>query len=1180
MRIVAVLLVLLNLSAGAFADLQGIFAYGRISFKNFTDRDGLPQNSAMSMAMDSRGRLWVGTQYGAAYYDGYSWSALNMPEHRRSNYVQTIKVFSDESIWFGTLANGVCKLKDGKWTVYNKLNGALLSNQVWSILEVGKGYSSSVWIGTDNGLAILTGSKWQHLTTENSELPSNSVRTLEKTQSADGSVVIWIGTSNGLVRVDGDNWKVYTPGNSPLPSAEIAVIAPSKSGSHAVWIGTDGGLAHFQQDETWQTYTRQNTPLPYEPISTLLETTNLRGKLCLWIGTNGGGLVKFDDSGWFIFNSRNSSLPIDAVRSLLETTYGTANDRMLWVGLNGGGVVRCEYGKWVKVDKNSGILSSDNVRSIAETNEGGESTFWFSTQGGLTQYHQGKSVTYLPQEIGFTTASLTSLLVVEFGIQGRKKLLVGSWGSGLAVADCVGKKLSNWQVFNKSNSGLLDDRITCLVKAAGLIFVGTASGLMVFDGSKLKVFPNEYLAKARVESVAETIDKQRNTTLWFGLYNSGLARLVNGQLFLYHASNSALPNDTVVSLYVESSDGSSSGLWVGTYGGLAVLDPSNPGGSWRVLTDETQPSLPNNIVSQVLRDRSGRFYVCTFRGVLRLDLLNEGYSTYVFTAEDGLPGNGVNPRAAIMDRAGRLWVGTLYGVGMLDTTFELEDKTAKPLNIDQVYVNDRPVRSLGELEYHQNNVSFDYTLVSFFKGSESRYKRQLVGYEAEASDWTSVRHSTYTNLPAGDYIFKVWGKDYIGNVTGPVQVIFSIKPAPWRTWWAYTAYVLGAIGFISVFFWMRITALRQQNALLEAKVVERTSELERKTQELFRMNEELEQRVAERTKELSESERRARLSEQAALEASHAKTVFISNISHELRTPLNSILGYSRLMQKSKSLASEDLRNLESIVRSGELLLKLINEIISITRLETAKAVLDETEFELAGFLNEIVSSFSQKAALKGLELKLSINNYLPKKVYGDKDKLYQVLYSLVDNAVKFTKVGYVELKVEYLGNRFKFEVVDTGVGISAQDMKVLFEPFVQSRSGPKSADGLGLGLAIAQRYVQAMGGSLVVESELAKGSKFSFEVVLKAVDLPQQCEEIGTTDPSTSISLEEKLCSLDRLWLQQLRDTLLIGDDMAALELLKQSEGCDKQLISDLELMIRQFQFDVILDAIGRLER
>lgn len=1185
-----ILLLLTVVSCGALDMSQAqeskeAYIYGRPAYRVFSDKNGLPQNSGMAMAIDQNGFLWVATQYGAAYYNGRDWTTVNMPNHQYSNYVQTLMVDSEGSIWFGTLDNGVSKLKNGKWTIFNKAMGVLPGDHVWSILEVIRyGKERVLWVATHDGLARMQDGKWEHFTTQNSKLPANQVRALIETRATDGSSVVWVGTERGLVRIEGESWRVYTTENSELPNREVVTLAPSVEGHHALWIGTEDGLARLE-DDNWRVYRATDSALPHRAVYALLETVSPQSGKCLWVGTNGGGLARFEGGVWTTFDTTNAGLPSNNVRSLLETRYNRSNS-ILWIGLNAGGVVQFEYGKWIKFDTRFGGLKHDNVRSLMESVESEGYAFWFCTHNGLTRYRNDRWVTFTPDNSGIPVKSVTSVLLTS-----DKRLLVGTWGGGLAIADYDGEP-KKWRVLDTGNSALPDNRVTVLAELGDQkLYVGTTNGLMLLEGEALSPFPDQLLSKTRVETVAETVDRQGRRALWFGLYNGGLASYADGNLKVYRNNNSDLPNDTVVSLLSATEPDGSSRLWVGTYGGLVILNPEDLAAKWTILSDSSVPALPNNVVSQVRRDRRGKYYICTFKGILRLSPRPEGgYDTYTFTVEDGLPGNGINPRAATIDSRGRLWVGTLYGAAMLDPAREMEDRVNKPLTIERVLVNNHPATSLLNLAYNHNNLTFDYVLVSFFRESETRYRRQLVGFDPVVSDWTNEHRSTYTNLPEGEYTFQVWGKDYAGNITGPLKVDFSIRPAPWRTWWAYSLYTITFLGIGYGLVWMRLSSLRRQNALLEAKVTERTAQLAERSEQLSEANRDLERKVAERTYELSESEQRARLSEKAALEANHAKTVFLSNISHELRTPLNAILGYAQLMQRSKVRTSDDLKNLESIIRSGEHLLSLINNVISVTRAESGKIILEEVEFDPSQLLGELKKAFDQKALLKQLDYRVTAQN-LPKRVYGDRDKLYQVLHNLIGNALKFTQRGTVTLSVEWLTERCRFQVADTGPGLSAEDLEILFEPFVQSRSGPKSTDGLGLGLAISRNYVRVMGGELTVRTELDKGSTFSFEIPLSQVEVVEDylvteettaetsTESLETSHPAQNDNLLDRLQRIDKGWLQDFKHSLIIGDDVAALELLQKMRMKDEGLVNELDRLIRQFQFDTILEMVERVK-
>ncbi|MCP4536471.1 MAG: response regulator [Chloroflexi bacterium] len=240
--------------------------------------------------------------------------------------------------------------------------------------------------------------------------------------------------------------------------------------------------------------------------------------------------------------------------------------------------------------------------------------------------------------------------------------------------------------------------------------------------------------------------------------------------------------------------------------------------------------------------------------------------------------------------------------------------------------------------------------------------------------------------------------------------------------------------------------------------------------------------------------------------ANRAKSVFLSSMSHELRTPLNAILGFTQLMARAPldTPLHTQRDNLNIINRSGKHLLTLINDVLTMSKIEAGRMTFDVSSFDLHHMLDGIVVMFGVQARSKGLSLEMERAPNVPRYVRMDEGKLRQVLVNLLDNAIKFTNEGGVVLRVKVDKERkdrslspisISFEVEDTGSGIAHAEMDVLFDPFVQTASGRKSLAGTGLGLPISRQFVQAMGGDMAVSSEAGKGSRFAFEAPFEAAD-------------------------------------------------------------------------------------
>jgi PAS domain S-box-containing protein len=305
----------------------------------------------------------------------------------------------------------------------------------------------------------------------------------------------------------------------------------------------------------------------------------------------------------------------------------------------------------------------------------------------------------------------------------------------------------------------------------------------------------------------------------------------------------------------------------------------------------------------------------------------------------------------------------------------------------------------------------------------------------------------------------------------------------------------------------------------------------------------LESQIDERTEQLQQAAL-------AAEAANKAKSTFLANMSHELRTPLNSILGFAQIMETSPNLTLENRDNMRIIRRSGEHLLTLINEVLDLSKIEAGRMIIDPKNFDLYRLLDDLQDMFQLRAQNQELQLLFQRDADVPQFVRTDDIKLRQVLINLLGNAIKFTPTGAIVLRVKILENSgivdfftnptacfdttksirefsadrsnlatvefrdeaddlswdrvafLQFEIEDTGVGIASEELGNVFKAFVQTSSGQKIQKGTGLGLTISRQFVRLMGGEIVVESQLERGTTFKFEIPIRAVcvvDLPAQ---------------------------------------------------------------------------------
>ena len=259
---------------------------------------------------------------------------------------------------------------------------------------------------------------------------------------------------------------------------------------------------------------------------------------------------------------------------------------------------------------------------------------------------------------------------------------------------------------------------------------------------------------------------------------------------------------------------------------------------------------------------------------------------------------------------------------------------------------------------------------------------------------------------------------------------------------------------------------------------------------------------------------RATKAKEQAEKANLSKSVFLANMSHELRTPLNAIIGFSQLQLNQRNIEEELKRELEIIYNSGKYLLALINDILDIARVDIGKITLMPAPANLKLLINSIESLIQEKVKLKNLHFICKTDSSLDCIIEVDETRFMQILFNLLGNATKFTNSGSITLAISIIEKKddstttFRFEVIDTGIGIKECETKKIFQPFVQVCEPGMSQEGTGLGLAICKKLVELMDSELKIESEFGKGSRFWFDVTFPV------CKEITIeTIPRSTIT-------------------------------------------------------------------
>ena len=275
---------------------------------------------------------------------------------------------------------------------------------------------------------------------------------------------------------------------------------------------------------------------------------------------------------------------------------------------------------------------------------------------------------------------------------------------------------------------------------------------------------------------------------------------------------------------------------------------------------------------------------------------------------------------------------------------------------------------------------------------------------------------------------------------------------------------------------------RDEAALLAQEFNTMLDSLSERDAELEKYRDHLESLVEERTVELQ-------LARVAAETANQAKSIFLSNMSHEIRTPMHAVLGFAQLLERDPTLSPQARNRVSTIMKSGDHLLAIINDILEMSRIEAGRVEMRVESVDLYALLDDLSVMFRMRAEEKGLAFTLDSAADFPRYIVTDLGKLRQVMTNLLGNAVKFTKAGAITLRALPAGSdRIAIEVQDSGIGISTEELGKLFRPFERTRSGEQTAGGTGLGLAVSREYAHQMGGEITVTSIAGEGSCFRFE--------------------------------------------------------------------------------------------
>ncbi len=1004
-------------------------AMTQLRLTSWTQDAGLPQNTVGALVQTRDGYLWIGTEEGLVRFDGARFVVTDRQSAPalRSPFISALAEGPDGTLWIGTYGGGIARMRDGRVESFH--TDLLGSDRIRGFHFARSGTVTVATAG--GGLIRIDGERLSRLTTADG-LPTDRIWTTID----DGEGGLWIATHGGGVVQWRDGRIVRRLSTKEgLPSNFVRVLLRDPDGT--LWIGTDGaGAVAWRSGSIVRTLTSQNG-LPSDLVRCMLRDED--GSL--WIGTE-GGLARIEGARAESMTSIQG-LPGPNVRSILEDREGN-----LWVG-TANGLVRLSDTRLEALTRREG-LPVDGVRAILEDSKG---TVWAGTDGGgLCRVAPGPVECH---DHGDGLPHDTVFALVESPNGG---LWVGTAGGGVArFRDGVLTQRID------TTHGLPNDRVRAVVEDAdGDLWVGTSSGLSLVRGGRA----------ARIEQIGDqqirALLRLPDGAMLVGTDGGGLWRVEQGGAGAraIASAGQGLGNDRVFTL-APAADG---GIWIGTSGGgLTHRDLTS--GTFRTLT--RRDGLHDDVVFQIVDDgAAGNLWITSNRGLYRVERsrilaamrgVPSDLSGTVYGAADGMPSaecNAASP-GAIRSRDGRIWVATARGIAVVDPGAKVRNEVPPQVHVEEVIVDNvtdpsRPLR----IRAGAQRFEIRYTALGLRAPELLRFRHRLDGYDEDWVDAGGSRVAHYTRMRPGRYLFRVMAANEDGVWSeSDARLDVVVAPRWYESFWTQLAAIVLLLGALVGGYRLRIAAMHGRQKELEAMVAERTSSL-----------------IAERER---------------AEAASRAKSDFLANMSHELRTPLNAVLGFVQLMERRSGRDTTDREHLAIINRSGEHLLGLINDVLSLSKIEAGLATRSDAPFELGRLLRGLGALLSTRAKSKGLTVRVDVDPSADVTVTGDEGKLRQIVLNLLGNAVKFTERGSVILRATWADGRATIEVEDSGSGIGENEMAKVFEAFAQSESGRRANEGAGLGLAISRRLARILGGDVTIRSREGEGTLAQVQVEL-----------------------------------------------------------------------------------------
>lgn len=1060
--------------------------------KFYSTNNELSSSLINQIFQDKRGFIWIATEYGLNRFDGLRFSNYKHVSGNstsiKNNYVRTLFEDSRQNLLVGCI-DGLMKY-DSETDTFREIPMIRAGKRVFPhITQMQKLHNGEIWVvTTGQGIFRLDEEKQQ---AESIDAIMRQVNyNFQSNLYEDSHYNIWIGTEgHGLICYLPDTQEVRVFRYPVINDNYVSAIGEDKYGN--LFIGTQKhGLSRYEREQN------RFVPVPYmggEELSiyclTLVDDR-------LLIGTDGQGLKTYNRMTGKIEDYSINSAPLDFSEGKIHTIMED-RDKNLWVGLFQKGIVL------------------------------------MPKQENPFEYYGNKSIHYNPIGQG---------CVMSIYQDSNRHLWVGADNEGIFELDAEGRRLRHYQLGNNPRS--MANTIMCMYEDTnGDFWLGSYTrGLAKLNR---RTGECEYPLPVDNEKIF-SITEDRHKNLYIATFGSGFYQynLVTKELKHYESSKdetgdltrNELANDWVNYIFCDS-EGM---IWLGHYKGISCFNPVNEsfinyrkvntlvedrvgyvvqedhaGNIWAGTTDglycfnkktdeltcfTVADGLPNNVICGICEDEEHNMWISTYMGICKYDAKTGRYINYY--AGDGLQGNEFTHGAFYKDEAGKVYFGGINGI-----TYFQPSSIESVLKDTKVWITDfsifnQPVRkntrsgrhtviytsvpdaNMFQLAHYDNTFSIVFSTLQYNNPEQISYQYKI---EELSNQWLStepgVNRVTYNNLLPGKYTFHVRALSH-GNLSEIRTVKILITPPWYEMWWAYCIYaflfgllVLGIVNYI-------LSRMRHRREIMKREHAEQLNE---------------------------------------------AKLQFFINISHEIRTPMTLIINpLEKLLAEKKG--GEVQKTYLMIYRNAQRILRLINQLMDIRKLDKGQMFMKFRETDMVGFIDDVMLTFDYMARKK--KIHFSFEHVMPQlKVWVDMNNFDKILMNIFSNAFKYTpeqgeitvilSTGRDSTRCDPLKEYFEITVTDNGIGLDREKIERIFERFYQiDNDVTKSNFGTGIGLHLSRSLVELHHGIILAENrEDAPGSRFIIRMPLGSAHLrTDELEDVeAVITPHTVLVKPEK---------------------------------------------------------------